>query len=122
MSLETWMSPTQDDYVRNFVAFVADADQIEIALARRAELSWICFTRIGADRLAHAEEDCACAAIGFFDDDRVKRGRSCRNCFTCYLFKVEKTRQKNPFKDLCMFRTSVLHPRPKGDSTGAPCL
>jgi hypothetical protein len=70
VSLQNWMSAAQDDCVRNFVAFVADADEVEIALARRAELSWIRLAGVGADRLTHAEEDRAGAAIGLVDDNR----------------------------------------------------
>jgi hypothetical protein len=57
------MSAAEDDGVRDLVSFVAYANQIQVPLARCAELSWICLAGVGTDRLAHAEEDRAGAAV-----------------------------------------------------------
>jgi hypothetical protein len=60
----------QNDGIWNFVAFVADSDEVEISLACRAELNLNRLTCVGADGPAHTEEYRAGAAIRLLDDDR----------------------------------------------------
>ena len=57
-------SAANDNGVRNFVAFVAYADQVQIVFPGCFEFGIaVSLTGIGTDGPAHAEEDCAAAAI-----------------------------------------------------------
>ena len=63
-------SAAEHDGVRSLVAFVADLNQIDVALLLGMGFSRVVgLTGIGADRPTHAEVNCAAAAIGFLDDN-----------------------------------------------------
>jgi hypothetical protein len=65
------MSAAQDDCVRNLVAFVTYSDQVEVVFLGCLEFEVaVHLAGFGADRLPHAEEDRAGAAIRLLDHDR----------------------------------------------------
>ena len=65
------MSAAQDDSIRNFIAFITYADQVQVVFLDCAEFGVaVCLAGVGADRLSHAEEDRASAAIRLLDYDR----------------------------------------------------
>ena len=64
------MSAAQDDCIRNLVAFVADADQVQVVFLGYGEFEVaVRLAGVGTDRLAHAKEDRMGAAIRLLDND-----------------------------------------------------